>query len=383
MTISSINRRKIGLMLFLSPLFLLFAYVGVRSGPLAPVSVTIAKVESAEITPSLFGVGVVEARFIHKIGPTITGRIKSLAVDVGDTVVAGYLLGEMDPVDLEQRVVAQSANIGRAEASLLQAEASYSYIKDEAERAEILFPNGAVSRSILDSRRRELIVADSALRAAKEDLLRARADYEATKKQLDNTRLLSPIDGMVVLRNAEVGTTVVPGQAVYEVIDPQTIWINARFDQISSAGLDKGLPAAIVLHSRSRESMAGQVLYVEPKADSVTEEILTKIVFAAPPSPRPPLGELAEVTVALPRLPAAPVVSNASIQILDGVKGVWAVREGSLIFVPVTLGAVDMEGHVQITEGLSDGEQIVVYSERPLSARSRIRILNTFEGLPQ
>ncbi|MGD9639424.1 MAG: efflux RND transporter periplasmic adaptor subunit [Alphaproteobacteria bacterium] len=381
--LSPITRRKIGIILVLLPLILVFVYVGVRSGPLAPVSVTTIKVDIKPISPSLFGIGTVEARYSHKIGPTTAGRIKSLNIDVGDFVQAGQLLGEIDPVDLESRSASQSANIRRAEAILQQAEATHIYARDEAGRAEKLFPAGAVSKSLLDVRRKELRVAESALLVAKEDLARAKSEYDAVTNQLDNARLVSPINGIVVLRNAEMGTTVVAGQSVYEIIDPKSIWVNARFDQIRSSGLKKGLPAQIVLRSKKGESVVGHVLYVEPKADSVTEETLAKVVFDAIPDPLPPLGELAEVTVELPLLPASPVIPNASIQSMNAKTGVWKITDGNLSFVPVVLGSADLEGQVQVRDGLKGGENVILYSEKNLSPRSRIRIVDKIQEAKQ
>ncbi len=374
--ISPINRRKISITLVLLSLFVTFIYVGLRSGPLAPIRVVVAKVDRGEVATSLFGLGTVEARNTHKIGPTITGRTKILTVDIGDAVQAGQLLGEMDSIDLESRAASQSASIRRIEASSYQAEATHSYAKGEADRAEKLFPAGAVSKSLLDSRRKELRIAEADLLAAREDLARAKSDYDAIKNQLDNARLVSPIEGIVVLRNAEVGTTVVAGQTVFEIIDPKSIWINARFDQISSSGLKENLSAKIVLRSRNGESLKGQVLYVEPKADSVTEEMLAKVIFDTPPESLPPLGELAEVTVSLPPLVSSPIVPNASIQYVDGKTGVWEIKDGSLSFVPVVLGSSDLDGHVQVREGLKGGEDIVVYSEKSLSVHSRIHVVD-------
>lgn len=371
--LSPIARKKLGIILVLLPLILAFIYVGVRSGPLASVSVTTVAVDIKQISPSLFGIGTVEARYSHKIGPTTAGRVKSLSVNVGDFVQAGQLLGKMDPVDLENRSVSQSANIRRAKAILSQSEATHSYARDEAERAEKLFLAGAISKSLLDARRKELRVAESALLAAKEDTARLKAEYDAVTNQLDNARLMSPIDGIVVLRNAEVGTTVVAGQPVYEIVDPKSIWINARFDQISSSGLTKGLPARIVLRSKSGAPLPGHVLYVEPKADSVTEETLAKVVFDIIPEPLPPLGELAEVTVEAPLLPSSPVIPNASIQNVSGKTGVWEIKDGHLSFIPVVLGSADLDGQVQVKNGLKGGENIILYSEKPLSAQSRIR----------
>jgi hypothetical protein len=55
-----------------------------------------------------------------------------------------------------------------------------------------------------------------------------------------NLRLIAPVDGVVAVRDADPGTTIVAGQAVVEVIDPKSLWINVRFDQISASGLAGG-----------------------------------------------------------------------------------------------------------------------------------------------
>ena len=115
MKLPRLQGRTLALIAVLIPLLALFAYAALRSGPLAPVAVTVATVESRAITPALAGIGTVQARFSHKIGPTFAGRLKQLNVNVGDAVRPGQVLGEMDPVDLDDRLRAQQAVNGSAD----------------------------------------------------------------------------------------------------------------------------------------------------------------------------------------------------------------------------------------------------------------------------
>ena len=115
--------RTLALAAVIIPLLALFIYVGLRSGPLAPVAVTTVTVTTRSITPALYGIGTVEARYSYKIGPTFAGRVKRVDVNVGDHVMAGQLLGEMDPVDLDDRVRSLESAFRRAEAALREAEA--------------------------------------------------------------------------------------------------------------------------------------------------------------------------------------------------------------------------------------------------------------------
>ena len=376
-----LKRRTLALLAVIVPLLALLAYVALRSGPLAPVAVTVATVDSRTITPSLFGIGIIGARYTYKIGPTFAGRVKRLDVHVGDRVRAGQVLGEMDPVDLDDRVRSQVSAFKRAEAALREMAARQVFAQSQARRYEQLFVARSVSEEMVTTKRQELQIAEAALAAAQEEVARARSDRDAVLAQRGNLRLIAPVDGVVAVRNADPGTTIVAGQAVVEVIDPKSLWIDVRFDQISASGLAAGLSARIELRSRGGRTLKGRVLRTEPKADAVTEETLAKVTFDDQPEPLPPVGELAEVTVDLPAIPSAPTVLNAAVR-RDGDRvGVWRVVDGDLQFTPVKLGASDLEGRVQVLEGLSDGHQVVVYSEKALTARSRITVVERIPGV--
>ena len=377
----SFQRRTLALVVVAVTLLALFVYVAFRSRPLAPVAVTVAEVESRALTPSLFGIGTVDARYTYRIGPTVAGRLNRLDVHVGDRVKVGQILGEMDPVDLDDRVRSQESGLKRAEAALREAAARQSHAETQARRYEELLTVRSTSEEIVATKRQERQIADAALSAAREELARSRSDRDALIAQRRNLRLISPVDGVVVLRDADPGTTIVAGQAVVEVIDPKSLWINVRFDQISASGLAADLPVRIALRSRRDQLLNGRVLRVEPKADAVTEELLTKVVFDALPTALPAIGELTEVTVDLPGLPASPVISNAAIRRESDKVGVWQVVDGDLRFTQVKLGTSDLDGYVQILDGLKDGDKVVIHSEKALTSKSRIRIVEHIAGV--
>jgi HlyD family secretion protein len=375
--------RTLALIAAIVPLLILFIYVGLRSGPLAPVAVTVTSVTSEAVSPALFGIGTVEARHTHKIGPIFAGRIQRLEVQVGDQVKAGQVLGEMDPVDLEDRGRSLEAAVRRAEAVLREAEARHAFASTQAQRYDELYASRSVSEELRGTKRQELQIAAAARAVAQAEVVRVRSDREGLGVQQGSLRLVAPVDGLVVAREADPGTTVVAGQAVVEIIDPSSLWMNVRFDQISAAGLRRDLPAQIVLSSRSGQPLKGHVLRVEPKADAVTEETLAKVIFDTQPESLPPLGELAEVTVNLPALPAAPTVANAALRRLGEQIGVWKLVDDDLQFVPVKLGESDLNGRVQVREGVAVGDQVVTYSEKTLTAKSRIKVVDHIAGAPR
>lgn len=373
-------RRRLLLTASIAALMLLFVYVVLRSGPMAPITVTVEKVRLQALEPAVFGIGTVEARRIHRLGPTVPGRLLRLDADVGDVVKAGQLLGEMDPVDLDQRLQAQVAAVEAAKAAQRQARARRDFASTQAERYASLLSSRAISEEIVVAKRQEADVADAALAAASQDLQRLQSERQALAAQRGNLQLHAPADGLVVARHADPGTTVVAGQAVLELVDPTQLWVDARFDQASAEGLAGGLPADVKLRSRPGERLPGQVLRLEPLADAVTEELGAKIGLAVLPQPPPPLGELAEVTVRLPPMSAAPTIPNAAIRVLDGRRGVWKPGDDGITFVPIELGRGDLAGQVQVRKGLAAGERVVVYSAGTLGARSRIRIVESLTG---
>lgn len=374
-----LRKRTLTLMLVMIPLLVLFVYVALRSGPLAPVAVTVATVATHPLEPTLFGIGTVEARHTYKIGPTFSGRLRRLDIQVGDQVEAGRILGEMDPVDLDQRIRAQNAALNYAEARLSEARERQTYAQTQAQRYESLLTVHAVSEESAVTKRHELQVAKTGLVAAREELVRVRAEGEALIAQRRNLALLAPVAGLVTRRHADPGTTLVAGQAAVELINPRSLWINVRFDQIHARGLKAGQSVQIALRSQA-EKLTGRVLRVEPVADAVTEEMLAKVAFDTIPAPLPAVGELAEVTVTLPALAAGPVIPNAAVQRVSGQLGVWRVIEDDLHFTPVTLGTTDLEGKVQVRQGLKAGDLVIVYSEKTLNEFSRIQKVARLAG---
>lgn len=385
----TMSRRGWTMTAVLVPLLLLFAWVAFRSGPLAPINVTVAQVETRRIAPAMFGIGTVEARYTQKVGPTAAGRVTMVAVDVGDMVKAGQLLAQIDPIDLDQRIdaaaggTARSAALEQAAAALIaDATARVALAKSQAERTEQLKKSGWVTNALVDQRRQELAAAQAGLVAAQAnrgaaamDSSRLGAERAALVEQRSNLRLVAPHAGLVVRRAVEPGTTVVAGQSVVEIIDPAQLWINARFDQTQSAGLAAGLPVRIALRSRPDAPISGTIERVEPMADALTEEVLAKARFTVTGT-LPSIGELAEVTVALPAGAATLAVPNAAVHRVDGATGVWVIRDGDLDFVTVKLGVQDLGGWVQVLAGLAAGDRIVVHSAKALKASSRFSIVD-------
>lgn len=376
-----LSRQTLGLLAVFVPLIALFFFTAMRSGPLAPVAVKVIQVKTRSLRPERFGIGTVEARYRYLIGPTAPGRLLRVEKDVGDRVAAGTLLGEMDPVGLDEQLAALAAREDAVSARLADAKARMDFSSAQRERYEALLKTDAASRETVALKQQEATSAQAALEAAEADIVQVQKERDALLQQREELRLIAPVDGLVIARNTEPGSTLVAGQAAFEMLDPNHLWIHARFDQFTAAGLKAGQAAQITLRSRPGQIFPGKVLRVEPLADAVTEELLAKIVFDPPPAALPPVGELAEVTVALPETDARPVIPNGALRRVSGQLGVWVLERGkSLRFAPVKTGVSTLDGTVQILEGLDEGETVVTHSKTALSAKSRVKITDSISG---
>lgn len=390
MNFSLLRSRGFGLALLAIVLLLAFAFVVLRAGPLAPTQVTVNQVAEGKLTPALFGIGTIEARRAYLIGPTVAGRVLRVLVDVGDTVKAGQLLAEMDPVDLDARIAALDASMARAgstitasDAQRRDAQARHQLAGMNVKRYQDLGEKKFVSSSAVEAKQQEAVsaqagvsAAEANLAAARQDSLRLGAERDGLRQQRGNVRLLAPTDGIVTTREAEPGSTVVAGQAVLKLIEPASLWVKTRFDQGRSAGLAIGLPAEIALRSNPSHRLAGKVVRLDLVSDSVTEERIAQITFDSLPAGIS-VGELAEVTLKFPSTQARFLVPNASLKRLNDQLGVWLYHEGKAKFVAVKTGQSSLDGQVEILDGLSGGEQVIVHSAEEISAASRLQIVES------
>ena len=386
-------KRSLGLGLLAVLLLAVLTFVMLRSGPLAATRVTVQPAQRDSLAPALFGIGTVQARRAYFIGPTAAARVLRVMVDVGDTVQAGQLLAEMDPVDLDERLAALDAALARAGSTAAAAEAQRQDALARKELAQMnarrdadLASRNFISAGALEARLQEQTSAEAAVAAAaanlaatRQDRDRLAAERDGLRRQRDNLRLLAPAAGVVTQRDAEPGSTVVAGQAVVQLVDPASLWVNVRFDQGRSAGLAAGLSAEIALRSNPAQPLPGRVARVEAVSDSVTEERLAQVAFDRLPA-GVSMGELAEVTVSLPATAESLVVSNASLQRRAGQVGVWLADGDGLRFAPVRVGLAGLDGRVQVLDGLQPGDPVVEYSEKELGPDSRVSVVSSLPG---
>jgi len=347
---------------------------------LSPLPVPAMVVAMTEIRGTVRGPGTVQSKVQVTLSGKITGILTRLHADQGDTVKMGQVLAELDSTELKSRTAAAQSARGRSErdlvrarADLLKAEANLFLARSTHARNEEVFKPGYIPAATFDASKSALRVAESEVIASKAavDAIQAgsaQAVYEAaaTKDILGYTRILAPMDGLIIARKAEVGTILPPGAPVFQMVDSQ-IWAASWIDERTIAEVRVGQKASIVL--RSGRTFEGEVARLGSAADTVTRELEVDVKFFNLPNPLL-IGEESEVTIETGRLVALAVPLSA-IQVSNGTRGVLVIAEGRSSFRPIVTGARNDE-RAAVVKGLQAGEMIVL-SPAELAPGKRVR----------
>lgn len=367
----------------------IFVWIAMTQGPLAPVNVTVEKIQIGNLSSGVFGVGTLKARRSYNLAPTMTGRVKSVLVDQGDHVIAGQLLAEMDPVDLDekltgsQRIIKKTANsILASEAQLSEAQSRLKTLSATFVRYEELRARGFISQEMLDAKQHErnaafasFSAATANLAAAHEEHAKAQADMRGIGKLHAQAKLFSPVNGVIAARLVEPGSTLAGGQTALQVIDPTSLWVETRIAQKQAGQVRVGQEAEIVLRSQPQSPVMGRVERVDMISDAITEERIVNISFAGNRAVAG-IGEYAEVTVKLSGLDNARTIPSAAVKRVDKQDGVWVLQNKAAQFRRVRIGAATMDGRTQILDGLGDGDTVIVYSQQPLRQGLDVRVVS-------
>ncbi|WP_417847079.1 efflux RND transporter periplasmic adaptor subunit [Thalassospira povalilytica] len=337
-----------------------------------PLPVEVAR--PAEAVPvQVFGLGTVEAHILSKIGFEVGAALVELNADHGDRVSQGDVLARLHNGEQQARVARAKAGVVNGEAAVKMAQAAVGKAravlaqkKLTNERKQALLSRQTVSvesaeesQMEVDVAAAELAVAASDVDVAKAALEDARAQYQLETVLLDHHVLKAPYNAIVVERHKELGSVLAPGEALFTLVAPETVWALAYVDEARAGDIRVGQPAEVRLRSLPRQMFEGHVTRIAIESDRVSEE--RRVYIACDHCPdRFHLGEQAEVFIRTAALDKALLVPETAVEGFDGTKGVvWTVEDGDLRRREVTFGNRTLDSRLEITGDLPDGAQVV------------------------
>lgn len=357
----------------------------------------LGKVERGDLAQSVVATGKIEPITKVEVKSKASGIIKKLYVDAGDKVKKGQLLAQLDKDEIEAEVQQGRAGLQAAEANETSATADFERAKVDAEgpdvpllkrayeRAENMAKEGVVSASALDDAQKDYALALNKQNVAKAQLTvskakavqaqaqvaQSRANLAQLEEQLSYTDIESPIDGVVLSRDVEMGDAVssilVLGSSATQVMtlgDTSEVYVQGKVDESDIGKVYMAQPARIKVESFKDKTFNGKVTKISPmgvEKDNVT-------TFEVRVSINNPGGEL-----------KAEMTANAEI-ILQEKKNVLQIPEGALIYDKDKKAAVEIPdpkgkdgkrkvaveigisngAKTQIMAGLKEGDQVVL-----------------------
>jgi HlyD family secretion protein len=355
-------------------LLLILALIGVGGGAAwwfaahRPLDVKVAAF-ATDVPVTVFGLGAVEARVLSRVGFEVPGTLVEVLADHGDRVPAGAVLARLNPAFQEARlaraeaaVLSAGAAAARAEAQRERAEAQLAQKRATAQRRRELASRGAGSAEAAELAETEATTAQADLAINRADAAvahaaqaEALANLQAERTALARHVLVAPFEALVVARTREPGTALNPGEPVFTLVAPDSLWALAHVDEGRAGGIALGQPARITLRSRPDAPMMAEVARIGLEADRVTEERRVHLRCRSCPI-TPVIGEQAEAVIETGRLPRARLVPETAVHGFDGVEGtVWTIEDGRLAQRRVRFAARLIDAHLAITDGLPDG----------------------------
>jgi HlyD family secretion protein len=345
------------------------------------------KVEKGDFAKSVVATGKVTPITKVEVKSKASGIVKKLLVDAGDKVKKGQLLAQLDKEEIEAQVEQSRAAVQAAEASLTSSEADYERAKVDAEGPEVpllkraydraigMAKEGVVSTSALEDAQKnyELALNKQNVSKAQATVLKAkiaqsqgqlgqdRANLKQLEEQLSYTDIQSPIDGVVLSRDVEMGDAVssilVLGSSATLVMtlgDTSSVYVKGKVDESDIGKVYLGQPARIKVESFKDKTFNGVVTKISPmgvEKDNVT-------TFEVRVSINNPGGEL-----------KAEMTANAEV-ILEEHKNVLQIPEGAIIYdkdkkasveVPDT-STKDGKKKIAVNIGISNGAKTELLS---------------------
>jgi len=349
--------------------------------------VVLTSVERGDLVRTVSAPGSIEPRTLVQISSQVSAKVLALPFREGEFVKEGDVVVRLDPQDLTALLKSAQASLKSEQARLKGAEASLINARLNFERLEALHETGDVTKSELDAAEAQFLQSQSNKQVIEHSIEAAEARIEEAEKDLENTTIASPMDGVITALNTEVGETVIvgttnnPGSVIMEVADLSEMLVKAQVDEANIAPVAEGQSVTVYINAYADRNFTGTVEKIGLKrqvAADGTGIFEVEILLNTEDGDRLYSGLTASVDIAVEeffdviRVPSQSVVDRRVDELPSDVTGdsefvdedkafarvVYVLENGKAVARPVEVGASDLT-HTVITGGLDSEERVV------------------------
>ena len=322
-----------------------------------PENVAVVRSEQIRTGPALSG--ALAPLRSATIRAEMTGSVVSTMVEAGQPVRAGQALAQIDAAVLRDQALS-------VKSAVTTAQSSYDIARRDLARNQTLEKAGAIAERQVEQSQNQVL-------AAQAQLSNARAQLASVEKQLDKASVQAPFAGVVSARSVSAGDVVQPGSALFTVVDPGSMQLEASVPADQLAQVRVGMPVDFKVTGYPNRSFSGRITRVNPTADPTTRQV--KIAAAIPNAGNTLVGGLfAEGRVAT-ETKNAPMVQASAVDERGLRPTVVRLRNGRIEKVEVTLGIRDAAAEtVEIVSGIAAGDTVLLGAARGISPGTPVKV---------
>jgi len=344
------------------------------------------KITRGAITTTITATGTVNPVTSVNVGTQVSGRIAALSADFNSPVKKGQLIASIDPALFQAQVDQARANLSNAKANLDKARATEVDAKRTWDRYKNLYERNLVAKSQMDTAETAALTAHASTVAAQTLVDQATASLKTAETNMIYTKIVSPVDGVVISRNVDIGQTVAASFQTPTLFviaaDLTKMQIDTTVDEADISSVKAGEDAEFTVDAYPEETFRGVVEQVRNAATTVQNVVTYDVVVKVDNRDlklKP--GMTADVTIITSVVKDVLRVPNTALRFKPAAAGgrpapaergpaVWVERNGQPARVPVKIGLSDGTLTELVSGDLKEGDQVIIESLAKPSTRS-------------
>ena len=351
------------------------------------VPVELAQASRGEIATFVTATTNLRAQREVDVASQAEGVVRQLMVEEGAQVNAGDVLCVLDDTHLQIRLQSSRQKLAQANLQLEKAQIQHeksavqiANTKEDLARYEELFQNQLVSeREVAQIRYRlEELEHDTRVSASQSRELAHRvseleAEQEQVTLEISRTRIRAPFSGVIVQRTAELGRTVRTMEALFKLSAFSPLYADVYLSEAESRQIQPGQSGTIRLGAEGTALVPGKVVRVSPVVDQTSGTVKVTVEQGRPEAGFKP-GAFVLVGIQTTRQTNALLIPKRAVLDEDGEKYVFVARDGVVHRKTIRLGS-EMDGQVEVRQGLTEKQQVVVAGQGALKEGAKIKII--------
>ena len=337
----------------------------------------VQKVDRGEIVSSVTATGTVNAVTTVLVGTQVSGTIKTLYVDFNSPVKRGQLIAQIDPATFEAQVGQAKANLFSAKANLEKSEATVIDAKRTMERNRELVSENLIAQSDFDTAETNYETAKASRGEARAQIAQTEAALKFAETNFQYTRIVSPVDGVVISRNVDVGQTVAASfqtPTLFTIAQDLTkMQIDTNVDEADIGKVTVGQNVDFTVDAYSETTFKGSVWQIR-NAPIIVQNVVTYDVVIKVDNSELKLkpGMTANVSIIIAIKKKALKIPNVALRFMPSEKetgesvkkglGIWIIEKGEPKRIPIVTGISDGNYTELVSGALKEGQEVIIES---------------------